>query len=155
MIVSEKSIYKKIYRELYEVIDILSENEKDKISKEVIENIKQNMDNEYSFKIDKNNSLLEQNLLPQTQAMLIKLYEKYLCSEEEKEKWNLYDKMCYVKVQKMKMETYKEHTILSEMRKNEQKLPVIDKNNEMIEMKKESFIKKIIIKIPCSCFRAG
>ena len=147
MIVSEKSIYKKIYRELYEVIDILSENEKDKISKEVIENIKQNMDNEYSFKIDKNNSLLEQNLLPQTQAMLIKLYEKYLCSEEEKEKWNLYDKMCYVKVQKMKMETYKEHTILSEMRKNEQKLPVIDKNNEMIEMKKESFIKKIIRKI--------
>ena len=147
MIVSEKSIYKKIYRELYEVIDILSENEKDKISKEVIENIKQNMDNEYSFKIDKNNSLLEQNLLPQTQAMLIKLYEKYLCSEEEKEKWNLYDKMCYVKVQKMKMETYKGHTTLSEMRKNEQKLPVIDKNNEMIEMKKESFIKKIIRKI--------
>ena len=145
MIVSEKSIYKKIYRELYEVIDILSENEKDKISKEVIENIKQNMDNEYSF--DKNNSLLEQNLLPQTQAMLIKLYEKYLCSEEEKEKWNLYDKMCYVKVQKMKMETYKEHTTLSEMRKNEQKLPVIDKNNEMIEMKKESFIQKIIRKI--------
>ena len=147
MIVSEKSIYKKIYRELYEVIDILSENEKDKISKEVIENIKQNMDNEYSFKIDKNNSLLEQNLLPQTQAMLIKLYEKYLCSEEEKEKWNLYDKMCYVKVQKMKMETYKEHTTLSEMRKNEQKLPIIDKNNEMLEVKKENFIQKIIRKI--------
>ena len=147
MIVSEKNIYKKIYRELYEVIDILSENEKDKISKELIDNIKQNMDNEYSFKIDKTKSLLEQNLLPQTQAMLIKLYEKYLCSEEEKEKWNLYDKMCYAKLQKMKVEKYAGYSNIDEMRKEEPKALVLNENVKMTEIKKENFIKKIIKKI--------
>lgn len=147
MIVSEKNIYKKIYRELYEVIDILSENEKDKISTELIDNIRQNMDNEYSFKIDKNKSLLEQNLLPQTQAMLIKLYEKYLCSEEEKEKWNLYDKMCYAKLQKMKTEKYVGYNNIEEMRKEEQKSLVANKNNEIEKIKRENFIQKIIRRI--------
>lgn len=147
MIVSEKSIYKKMYRELYEVIDILSKNEKDKISKELIENIKRNMDNEYSFKIDKTKSLLEQNLLPQTQAMLIKLYEKYLCSEEEQEKWNLYDKMCYAKLQKMKNEKYSGYSNIEEMRNEEKKLIEISHKNEIVEVKKESFIQKIIRKI--------
>ena len=147
MIVSEKNIYKKIYRELYEVIDILSENEKDKISKELIENIKQNMDNEYPFKIDKNKSLLEQNLLPQTQAMLIKLYEKYLCSEEEKEKWNLYDKMCYAKLKKMKVEKYAGFSNIEEMRKEESKSLVVNENTEIAEIKKENFVQKIIKKL--------
>lgn len=147
MIVGEKNIYKKIYRELYEVLDILSENEKDKISKELIGNIRQNMDNEYSFKIDKNKSLLEQNLLPQTQAMLIKLYEKYLCNEEEKEKWNLYDKMCYMKLQKMKSEVYSGYSTLEEMRKIEEKLPTINENQKIVERKKEGFIKRILRKL--------
>lgn len=147
MIVSEKNIYKKIYRELYEVIEILSEKEKDKISQELINNIKENMDNEYSFKIDKNKSLLEQKLLPQTQAMLIKLYEKYLCSEEEKEKWNLYDKMCYAKLQKMKVEKYAGYSNIEEMRNEEKKLIEISHKNEIVEVKKESFIQKIIRKI--------
>lgn len=147
MIVSEKNIYKKIYRELYEIIDILSENEKDKISKELIDNIKRNMDNEYSFKIDKDKSLLEQEILPQTQALLIKLYEKYLCSDEEREKWNLYDKMCYMKLQKMKSETYKGYSSLEEMRKVEQKLPAVGENKEIMEVKKENLLQKIIRKI--------
>lgn len=147
MIVSEKNIYKKIYRELYEVIEILSEKEKDKISQELINNIKENMDNEYSFKIDKNKSLLEQKLLPQTQAMLIKLYEKYLCSEEEKEKWNLYDKMCYAKLQKMKVEKYAGYSNIEEMRKEESKSLVTNENNEIVEIKRENFIQKIIRKI--------
>lgn len=147
MVVSEKNIYKKIYRELYEVIDILSENEKDKISKELIDNIRQNMDNEYLFKIDKNKSLLEQNLLPQTQAMLIKLYEKYLCSEEEKEKWNLYDKMCYAKIKKMKVKKYTGYSNIEEMRNKETKALVLNENVKMTEIKKENFIKKIIKKI--------
>ena len=147
MIVSEKNIYKKIYRELYEVIDILSENEKDKISTELIDNIRQNMDNEYSFKIDKNKSLLEQNLLPQTQAMLIKLYEKYLCSEEEKEKWNLYDKMCYAKLQKMKVEKYSGYSNIEEMRNEEKSLMVSLENQQLTEIKSESFWHKIVRKI--------
>ena len=147
MIVIEKNIYKKIYRELYEVIDILSENEKDKISTELIDNIRQNMDNEYSFKIDKNKSLLEQNLLPQTQAMLIKLYEKYLCSEEEKEKWNLYDKMCYAKLQKMKVEKYSGYSNIEEMRNEEKSLMVSLENQQLTEIKSESFWHKIVRKI--------
>lgn len=147
MIVSEKNIYKKIYRELYEVIDILSEKEKDNISQELINNIKENMDNEYCFKIDKKKSLLEQNLLPQTQAMLIKLYEKYLCSEEEKEKWNLYDKMCYAKLKKMKVEKYAGFSNIEEMRKEESKSLVVNENTEIAEIKKENFVQKIIKKL--------
>lgn len=119
MSINKKRINKKIYRELYEIIEILSENERDKISQELIENIKQEMDKEYSFRIDKNKSLLEQGLLPETQALLIKLYEKYLCSDEEKEKWNLYDRMCYNKLQKMKRELYSGYNSIEEMRREE------------------------------------
>lgn len=46
-------ISKRICRELFEVIDMLAEGERNKISKDLIENIKSNMDEEYRFKIDK------------------------------------------------------------------------------------------------------
>lgn len=159
MITSEKMIYKKIYRELYEIIDILTEEEKNKISQELISNIEKNMDKDYNFKIDKSRSVIEQELEPQTQALLIKLYEKYLCTDEEKEKWNMYDKLCYMKVENMRKkmagnsEMPKRYNSIEEMRadeiKNKEMSSDADKNKDraLMEVKKESFWQKIIKKI--------
>lgn len=48
-----KIIFQRICWELFEVIDMLAEDERNKISKDLIENIKSNMDEGYHFKIDK------------------------------------------------------------------------------------------------------
>lgn len=78
MLANEKIIYRKAYKELYKVIEILSQNEKNKIPNNIIENIKRKMDATYEFYIDKSKTLLEQNLMPETQALIIELYQKYL-----------------------------------------------------------------------------
>lgn len=156
---TEKIIYKKICCELYEILDMLTENEKNKISKDLIKNIKSNMDTEYNFKIDKNKSLLENELAPQTQALLIKLYEKYLCTDEEKEKWTLYDKLCHAKMKNLHkklsktLETSQKYNSIEEMRAEEMKNKKIlynveeNKKHALVEVKKESFWQKLIRKI--------
>ena len=140
----KKSIDSKVYRELYEIIEVLSYEEKDKIPQEIIDNIKTEMDNEYVFEIDKNKSLLEQDLLPETQALLIKLYEKYLASDEEKEKWILYDKMCYSKLQQRNDSLHERNNKLS---KNNDTRAELTPKQELIESKKEKFIEKLFQKI--------
>lgn len=149
MVTTEKIIFKKICRELFEVIDILTEDERNKISKDLIENIKSNMDKEYHFKVDKNKSLLENDIAPQTQALLIKLYEKYLCTDEEKEKWNMYDKLCHIKVENMRkkfsktFERNNKYNSIEEMRADE----IENKKQTLVEVKEENFWQRIIRKI--------
>lgn len=83
---NEKSIlYQKAYVELYELIKILSKTQQSKIPKDFIEYINNNKDNNYTFTIDNSKGILEQEYMTETKALIVKLYEKYLAPEDEKE----------------------------------------------------------------------
>ena len=106
MLSSERSEYQKAYVELYELIKKLSKDEKDKIPNAFLKNLKDNMDSEYKFKIDDKKSILDQEYKIETKALFVELYEKHLASNEEKEFWNRYDKICFNMIETEKKKRY-------------------------------------------------
>ena len=89
-----KSEYEKAYFELYELIKRMPLEDRTKIPNDFIEFLKNNMNAKYIFKYDETKSLLEQNIMIETKALLVQLYEKYLSKPEEEEFWDKYNREC-------------------------------------------------------------
>lgn len=106
MIQTKNARYKRAYTELNEIIKELSKEELEKIPNELIRNIETNIDKEYKWEYDKSKTLLDQDLMPETKALIVEIYEKYLCPENEKEFWKEYDKICINKIEEQKKAMY-------------------------------------------------
>ena len=78
--------YKNAYTEVYEIIKQLDEEEYNKIPSEVIKAIEENRNTEYEFDLDEDIELKDQELLPETKAILFNLFRDYLSTPEQKEK---------------------------------------------------------------------
>lgn len=78
--------YAKAYKELLEIIKHFPHEEYNKIPKEKINFFEENMDTSYNFKINPNIDLSEQNISKETKALIVKLYEDYFATEDQKEK---------------------------------------------------------------------
>lgn len=77
--------YKDAYTEVYEIIEQLNEEEYNKIPSEVIKAIEENRNTEYEFELDEDIELKDQELLPETKAILFNLFRDYLSTPEQKE----------------------------------------------------------------------
>lgn len=104
-------IYKRAYTELNQIIKELSKAEREKIPLELIKNIEANISEEYKWKYDNSKTLLEQKILPETKALLVEIYERYLSLEDEREFWKEYDKICLKNIEERKRNTYKNDNI--------------------------------------------
>lgn len=82
---------KKSLTELNYIINNMSEGLYKKIPKEMIQYIKENMDNEYILNIDITKKVSEQEFLPQTKAWLSLIMSEYLVDDFNKEKWRKFD----------------------------------------------------------------
>ena len=147
---TEKKEFQKAYVELYEIIKVLPEEEQKKIPKLFLKNLKNNMDKEYKFILDKDCDILNQNYRIETKALFIELYEKYLAPKEDLDFWNKYDKICDNMIEEEKRIKYDTKNIFKN-RKLERK-ESISNSNLPIEIKDENifikilnFIKKIFI----------
>lgn len=101
--------YNKALKEVYVILNYIDEEEKNKIPKEMLELIKENMDKEYNFKIDKNLKISEQKLLNETKGLISVLYSRYICSEEERKKWKEFDKFALYQKEELKKRKYKKN----------------------------------------------
>lgn len=145
----KKLLYAKAYVELYELIKNLTEEDKSKIPNKFIDFIKDKMDKEYTFKIDKSIGILEQNYSVEAKALIVKLYEKYLAPDEEKEYWKKYDLFCKNKIEEKKKEKYSVNVFNNELKNNitptEEK--EVERKQELLVYKEKSIINIIIEKI--------
>lgn len=135
----KKEQYKKAHVELYEIINHLTNTEKEKIPKEFIDNLKNNIDNNYTFQFDENKTILEQNLMLETKALLIQMYKKYLAPEEEKRLWDNYNIKCLGKIEKNKRAKYNPDNLFKD------KIVKLEKNENLVTMVeyKESIFTRI------------
>ena len=85
------SNFNKAFVELKEIMKYFDDEIKNKIPNDLKKSIENVSKNEYQFIYDKQLPLYEQNILPETKALLSILYSDYLCSQEEREKWKEYD----------------------------------------------------------------
>ena len=152
----EKKEYQKAYVELYEIIKVLPEEEQEKIPKLVLKNLKNNMDKEYKFTLDKEKDILNQKYSIETKALFIELYERYLLSKEDSDFWWKYDKICNNMIEEEKRIKYNSDNIFKNRKLERKELIINKKENESnlpIEIKKENifikflnFMKKVILK---------
>lgn len=84
----KEKIYGRAYRELYVIISNLTEEIKEKIPKNVIENILRKMDRTYDFKLE-NNDIFNSEYMVETKALFLELYIRYI-AEDEEDFWEVY-----------------------------------------------------------------
>ncbi len=142
----EKSIaYKKAYVELNEIIGNLEEKQKEKIPNEFINNLKNDMDKNYSFQLDKSKNLSEQDLMIETQSLLVGIYEKYLASTNEKNLWEKYDIYCLNKIEEKKSQKYNQENLFKtyklELHNDSQLVEKEIEEISLVEYKKSIFTK--------------
>ena len=134
--------YDNAYTQVYEIIKQLSEEEYAKIPNEVVEVIKENRNTEYKFELDDDLKLKDQELLPETRAILFNIFREYLSTLEQKERIIRIQREERKKDEQRKIEQY--HSNLFANKMNNQKLP--EENTEIIKYKPNIF-KKILNKI--------
>ncbi len=82
----------KNYAKAYAEIDVIIENTLkdliDQIPKSFIKFIKDNKQNDYSFRYDNSKPLHEQNMMDETRTILTIIYRDFLCSQEERKEIN-------------------------------------------------------------------
>lgn len=75
----------KAYKELWEILKLIPQDEYNKISSKFIEIIKSNMDNNYTYKIEHIEDFENQEMMEETRILLAILYRDYWASPEEKD----------------------------------------------------------------------
>lgn len=144
MTITKDLVYKKAYTELYEVIKKLSDQELSKIPSNFIENLKNNRDDKYNWEYDDTKKLEEQNFLVETKALIVEMYERYLCPEDKKEFWNNYDRICLNMIEEEKKKEFNPDNIFK--KRNNETANIAQKVEENINLPaeiKESFFTKV------------
>ena len=136
--------YKKAYVELYEIIKRLSKEEQSKIPNVFMDNLIKSKDTNYFFEFDESKGILEQELMVETQALLVGMYEKYLAPENEKELWEKYDRICLNKIEEKRREQYNPDNIFKKSSQEPEIEQEIPQENVAIIEYKESILNKIV-----------
>jgi len=135
--------YSKAYTEVLEIINHFSEEEYKKIPKEKIEFYEKNKDKEYSFKINPNIDLSEQNISPEASAILVSLFRDYFATDRQKEMLKNLLNQNQDKIEKEKYQKYNPDNIF----KNKLNKDVISDSKEelaLVEIKDKQWYLKIL-----------
>ena len=81
--------YSLAYKELYLIILNLNKEMREKIPKNVVENIERKMDKTYDFNIEEGNDIFSTEYMLETKALFLELYTRYI-AEDEEEFWEVY-----------------------------------------------------------------
>ena len=136
--------YKKAYKEIYEVLITLPEEEVNKVPKNMREMFEVNMDKEYNFKVDINKTFEEQNFSDITKSIIFNLFRDYWATSEQKEKIIEIQNNQRNKLENEKKNKYNIDNIFKSRNENE----IINISNENknlpIQIKNENFFERII-----------
>ena len=137
---------KQAFKETYVVLNTLDRKSLNKIPIDLINLIKNNMDTEYNFKVDYSKNLTEQDFSNTTLGIISIIYSKYLCSEEEKKKWETYDNFVLIKNEELKNKKFpKDNLFNKNIKQDDFKNNFNNTNNDIIELKSNFFIKNLKI----------
>ena len=124
--------YSLAYKELYLIILNLNKEMREKIPKNVVENIESKIDKTYDFNIEEGKDIFSIEYMLETKSLFLELYTRYI-AEDEEEFWEVYKEK---RNDLFKKEIEKEYVV----RKDESSIKVedgIDRVNDIIEEKEE------------------
>jgi len=137
------STYAKAYTEVLEIIKYFPEEEYAKIPEEKIEFYKNNMDKDYVFSINPEIDLSEQNISPETNAIIINLFRDYFASETQKVKIKEILDLNQKREEEEKRQRYNPDDIFKKVNKNTDDTSLIE-YKETFFTRFKNFIFKIL-----------
>lgn len=78
------SDYSQVLSEVYQIIEYMEPELKEKIPEKLIKQISEKRDKDYVFKYDTNKPLLEQDMYDESKHLISALYINYICDDDEK-----------------------------------------------------------------------
>lgn len=130
---------KKVLTEVYEILKHLSSENFKKIPSNVINLIKENMDENYIFKYDISKSLQNQNISRDTVAVLSYINMEYLLNDRQREFIENLHRQNEEDLEQQKRETYNSYTLFINK--------TINKDTALVEYTREKWYKRFINKI--------
>lgn len=130
--------YRNAFKEVDEILKYTDINLVNKIPKKFIDFLRANMNNEYEFNVQEGLYLNKQNLSEEANNILALIYRDYWATEEEKEEFRKKDE------EERKLNEEKLEHIFD--RKDNEQIEE-KKNNQLIKIEHESFIKRLFSKI--------
>ena len=130
--------YRNAFKEVDEILKYTDINLVNKIPKKFIDFLRANMNNEYEFNVQEGLHLNKQNLSEEANNILALIYRDYWATEEEKEEFRKKDE----EERKVNEEKLKHIFDRKDNEQIEEK-----KNNQLIKIEHESFIKRLFSKI--------
>ena len=134
--------YAMAYKEIIEILKYVPDEDVSKIPQEKLDFYKENMDNNYGYKIDESKEFEEQEMSEITKAVLANIFRDYWATPYQKERIIVKEKYDIEKLEEEKREKYNPDEIFKDRNKKEIQKEQI--NNLLVEVKKENFFKKLI-----------
>lgn len=135
------------YAEIDEILNLLEDEYKEKIPKNVRNFFKKEKNNDYIPQIDTGKPLIEQNLKRETLVLLAILNLNYWCKSEE-EKQEFLNKLAENEKEKKELEErYNPENLFKNKVKNNNANNLYEEKLQMIEYKKQNFIQRLLGRI--------
>ena len=144
--VLDKTVLPKAYKEVVKIIEYLPDEEYIKIPEEIIQNLKEEMDDSYIYEIDDLESL---EVLKETEEILAVIFRDYLSTSQEKRAIVLREKQEAIELEEEKRRKYSPNNIFAKQEKNFESINII----LPVEIKKQNIFSKIISFIKEKIFR--
>ena len=132
--------YRVAYTEVIEILKYVPDEDVQKIPEEKLEFYKINMDKEYIYNLDMTKEFEEQEMSEITKTILANIFRDYWATPYQKEKIKAKEKYDLEKIEEEKREKYNPDNIF----KNRKEETVTENTNLPVEIKKETFFKKLI-----------
>lgn len=126
--------YSLAYKELYLIILNLNKEMREKIPKNVVENIESKIDKTYDFNIEEGKDIFSIEYMLETKSLFLELYTRYI-AEDEEEFWEVYKEK---RNELFKKEIEKEYLVRKYDNDNNNSIKIedgIDEVNNIIEAK--------------------
>ena len=136
--------YKNAFTEVYEILNLLDEEEYKKIPQNIVSVIENNRNIEYKYEIDRKISLSNLPMLVETKAILFNLFRDYLSTPTQKQKIIEMQREERVIEDKKKRKIYNPDDIF---KIKQDKVENILEEKDLVKIKKERFFNKIINKL--------
>jgi len=144
--------YKNAFTEVYTILDHLEDEDYEKIPSDILDVIEENRNKDYEYEMNEEVDIFKQPMLPETKAILFNFFRDYWSTPEQNAKIKRMQREDMQKIEEKKKQEYGSYEIFknNNPNKNESNTnsdKVKKENASLIEVKKESFITRIINKI--------
>ena len=135
-------VYREAFTEVNEILKYFSKDLLNKIPKEFIDNIRENMSTSYIVVYDNTKGINEQNLKQETRAILSVIYRDYICNENTRNEIIQKDRKEWADLEEKKKKEFENVEIF----KTNDKVQNTNENNALKVIEKQNIISKIIEK---------